>query len=71
MNTSATEATPEATPDPYVANGCANRREYLCDLADDNDVPLYVVLKLARMLGPNEDFDGLVIAVEDYALCNY
>lgn len=55
------------TPSTYVEQGYRNRRHYLEALADDNGVPLDHVLILADTLGPNEDFDGLVTAVEDMA----
>lgn len=43
-----------------------NRNEYLRGLAIDYGVPLYVVRELSEMLGPDEDYDGLVTALEDY-----
>lgn len=49
----------------YQANGYANRRDYLESLAQE--YPRDTVFALASMLGPNEDFDGLVTALEDYA----
>lgn len=49
----------------YQDNGYENRREYLECLAEDYDVTLDVVLNLAGLLGKSEDFDGLVIALED------
>lgn len=42
------------------------RIEYLKDLAFEYDVPEDVVFMLADMLGPNEDYDGLVTELEDY-----
>ena len=51
----------------YTENGYANRAEYLKSLAEDNGVPLNVVKALAQLLGPEEDFDGLVNEVEDQA----
>ena len=51
----------------YTDNGYENRREYLVSLAEDYGVPIDRVLVLAALLGPNEDFDGLVNAVEDMA----
>lgn len=51
--------------DIYHDNGYANRREYLECLAEDNDVPLENVLNLADLLGPEEDFDGLVTTIQD------
>lgn len=41
------------------------RMEYLRGLAEDYGVDLDVVLMLADMLGPNEDYDGLVNALDD------
>ena len=49
----------------YQAHGYANRRDYLESLAQE--YPRDTVFALASMLGPNEDFDGLVTALEDYA----
>ena len=43
------------------------RDAYLREIADEYGVPMYVVRQLADMLGPNEDYDGLVTAVEDWA----
>ena len=49
----------------YRAKGYKNRKEYLDELAQEYCVPMPVVYSLASMLGPNEDFDGLVNALED------
>jgi len=46
---------------PYQANGYENRKDYLRCMSEDYAVPLEVVYSL----GPNEDFDGLVNALED------
>jgi len=43
------------------------RKEYLEGLADDFGLPVGDVFALADMLGPNEDYDGLVTSLEDYA----
>jgi len=51
------------TMNDYQAEGFANRREYLESLAED--YPRDAVFALASMLGPSEDFDGLVTALED------
>jgi len=48
----------------YTANGFANRKAYLNSLCDE--YPRHVVYSIAGMLGPSEDFDGLVTALEDY-----
>lgn len=52
--------------DIYQKNGYENRMDYLKSLADDNGVPLSEVVFLADILGPEEDFDGLVSDLEDY-----
>ena len=43
------------------------RAEYLDDLADDYGVGSFVIYCLADILGPDEDHDGLITALEDYA----
>ena len=53
--------------DIYKRKGYANRAEYLQSLAEENGVDLDIVLAIADALGPYEDFDGLVIMVEDAA----
>lgn len=50
----------------YSENGYKNRKEYLECLADDFGCSFDIVLALAGVLGENEDFDGLVSALEDY-----
>ena len=49
----------------YKQHGYANRDEYLNSLAEEYGVAKMLVYNLAEMLGPNEDFDGLVNALED------
>lgn len=51
----------------YTDEGYSSRREYLDDLADDLGIDRATVYALAGMLGPSEDFDGLVTALEDHA----
>lgn len=51
----------------YKRKGYANRAEYLQGLAEENGVDLDVVLAVSSVLGPYEDFDGLVSMVEDVA----
>lgn len=51
----------------YTESGYANRREYLQGLADEFGIDPGTVFMLADMLGPNEDFDGLVTSLEDMA----
>ena len=50
----------------YTENGYKNRRDYLNGLAEDYGVPLEIVYAAADLLGPEEDFDGLVTTIEDY-----
>ena len=47
----------------YQNNGYHNRKHYLEMLAEEYD-PAHVYL-LADLLGPNEDFDGLISHLED------
>ena len=49
----------------YQENGYADRDDYLTCLSEDYDVLIEDVYSLADMLGENEDFDGLVSALED------
>lgn len=51
--------------DVYNNHGYASRLEYLKSLAEDYGVALTDVLEMADLLGPNEDFDGLVSTLED------
>ena len=57
----------------YSKEWTKQRIEYMKSLALDFGVPLHVVMTLADMLGPNEDHDGLVTELEDYAdgVCAY
>ena len=49
----------------YQENGYADRDDYLTCLSEDYGVSIEDVYSLAEMLGENEDFDGLVCALED------
>ena len=51
--------------DVYRENGYDSRDEYLESLSEDYGVPLDAVLAIAEILGPDEDFDGLVSSLED------
>lgn len=53
----------------YQENGYESRRDYLESLASEYDMHVDDVFALASLLGPNEDFDGLVTAVQDAAGC--
>lgn len=50
----------------YEEHGFKNREDYLRTLADDNGVEYDVVLSYAMLLGEEEDFDGLLILLEDF-----
>ncbi len=52
----------------YVQNGYENRQDYLQSLADDHGMDISDVMMIADTLGENEDFDGLVSSLEDYAV---
>jgi hypothetical protein len=45
----------------YSGDGFNSREEYLELLADEYDLPLKTVLRVAEMLGPEEDFDQLPV----------
>lgn len=49
----------------YTDEGYEGRKDYLCCLADDYGVDRVTVFMLADLLGPSEDFDGLVSQLED------
>lgn len=50
---------------PYLRQGFPNRAAYLRRVAEDYDVPLKTVRAIADMLGPDEDFDGLLVSLPD------
>ena len=49
----------------YQENGYADRDDYLNCLSEDYGVSIEDIYSLAEILGENEDFDGLVSALED------
>jgi len=49
----------------YTNNGFKNRSEYLASLAEEYEGNEDVVYMMADLLGPTEDFDGLVTSLED------
>ena len=49
----------------YQRHGHTGRRDYLNSLADEYGQPRRTVYALATVLGPNEDFDGLVTSLQD------
>lgn len=52
--------------DIYKERGYKTRYKYLEHLADLYEVDLECVLDVADMLGPTEDFDGLIAMLDDY-----
>lgn len=52
--------------DIYKENGYTNRKEYLESLADDFGIDYDTVESVADLLGPDEDFDGLLSSLDDY-----
>ena len=51
--------------DRYREDGAIDRFGYLEDLAADHGVGFETILTLTDVLGPDEDFDGLVTTLED------
>jgi len=54
--------------DRYQADGAIDRFGYLENLAADHGVTFETILTLVDVLGPDEDFDGLVTTLEDFPL---
>lgn len=52
----------------YEQNGYASRDDYLAELADQAGEKSWMVYDAADLLGPNEDFDGLVTTLQDYGI---
>lgn len=51
----------------YTEAGYSSRRDYLDSLSEDLGIDRATVYAAAAMLGPSEDFDGLVTMMEDHA----
>lgn len=49
----------------YEENGYENRRDYLQSLAEEYGLSYKEVSTIAELLGPSEDFDGLISTLED------
>ena len=49
----------------YTQNGYENRDDYLQCVAEDYGIDEAIVRMMADLLGPNEDFDGLISAIAD------
>ena len=54
--------------DRYQADGAIDRFGYLENLAADHGVTFETILTPVDVLGPDEDFDGLVTTLEDFPL---
>lgn len=50
---------------PYTEMGYADRAAYLRSLAEEYGLLIVEVEAMADLLGPSEDFDGLVNACRD------
>jgi hypothetical protein len=50
----------------YQENGYKDRQDYLQNLANYYGCDIEILTILAETLGVEEDFDGLVIALEDH-----
>lgn len=59
------ELEPNHEPTVYEEHGYADRTDYLESLSEEFEINLDVVQLMADVLGPSEDFDGLVTALED------
>ena len=55
----------------YTDNGYRNRNDYLKSLADEFNVPLSTVKDLSNILGADEDFDGLVLELDNMTYGDY
>ena len=51
--------------DRYKEDGCEDRAEYLENLVIEHGISLREIMALADLLGPEEDFDGLVTTLQD------
>ena len=52
--------------DDYTAHGYESRWDYLDSLAEDFGIDRATVYMMADVLGPTEDFDGLVTSLEGF-----
>jgi hypothetical protein len=51
----------------YSAQGYKDRDDYLTSLSQDFGIDMTAVRMISDMLGPSEDFDGLVSELEDFS----
>jgi hypothetical protein len=52
----------------YNANGYKDRDDYLISLAQDFEIDIMSVRMISDMLGPSEDFDGLISELENFKI---
>ena len=50
----------------YIDNGYKNQSDYYLSLSERFNIDLTAVYALSDVLGPSEDFDGLVSSLDDY-----
>ena len=55
----------------YEKNGYEDRNHYLEELALEYNLDFDSVYFLAQMLGEEDDFEGLIIAIENYLVVTY
>ena len=55
----------------YEMNGYEDRSHYLEELALEYGLDFDSVYFLAQMLGEQDDFEGLIIAIENYLVVTY
>ncbi len=62
--------TQPSNPDIYQLNGFPTRADYLTSLAEQagNDEHAHLIWAAADLLGPEEDFDGLITALQNYGV---
>lgn len=53
---------------PYKDNGYKSRTEYLKSLAEEFNISLPEVKMISKLIGKEEDFDGLVSEIQLYLL---
>jgi len=51
----------------YIDEGYKGREDYLLSLAEEFELDAEVVFEIAKVLGESEDFDGLVVTLEDHS----
>lgn len=55
----------------YQKHNCADREAYLKLLSKSYQIDIESVRNIANILGPNEDFDGLISELENIAFNPY